>query len=61
MISTELNSIEVERRPLSREEMMLLLSRYIEGLVSHPAPSKDLDGIERLMRLYFEQLDKMNP
>lgn len=59
MNNIELQSFETKRKPLSREEMMFRLSRYIESLVSLPAPSKDLDGIEKLMRLYFEQLDKL--
>lgn len=46
--------------PPSREEMLILLAKYIKDQLTFPA-SKDTVGIEKLMRLYFEQLDKMNP
>ena len=41
--------------------MLSMLAEYIEIQVSAPCASKDLDGIEKLMRLYFEQIDRMNP
>lgn len=61
MNNTELQSFETKRKPMSREEMLSVLADYIEIQVSTPCASKDLDGIEKLMRLYFEQLDRMNP
>ena len=51
---------KLHEAPPSREEMLLLLAKHIKDLLAFPA-SKDMDGIEKLMRLYFEQLDKMNP
>lgn len=44
----------------TREEMLELLSEYIEHLIgSEVMKSKDTAGVEKLMRLYFEQLDIM--
>ena len=61
MNNTELQSFEIKRELMSREKMLSMLAQYIEIQVSTPCTCKDLDGIEKLMRLYFEQLDRMNP
>lgn len=42
-----------------REKMVELLEKHITGMLSFMATAKDADGIEKLMRLYFEQLDKL--
>lgn len=43
-----------------RKELLRLLGGYLKELLKLPS-IKDCDGFEKLMRLYFEQLDKMNP
>lgn len=43
-----------------RKELLRLLGGYLKELLKLPS-IKDCDGFEKLMRFYFEQLDKMNP
>lgn len=43
-----------------RNELLRLLGGYLKALMKLPS-IKDCDGFEKLMRLYFELLDKMNP
>ena len=43
-----------------RKELLRLLGGYLKALMKLPS-IKDYDGFEKLMRFYFEQLDKMNP
>lgn len=44
-----------------RIKMLEQLEKHITDMLSFTATAKDADGIEKLMRFYFEQLDKMNP
>jgi hypothetical protein len=43
-----------------RNELLRLLGGYLKALMKLPS-IKDCDGFEKLMRFYFELLDKMNP
>lgn len=43
-----------------RKELLQLLGGYLKALLKLPS-IKDIEGFEKLMRFYFEQLDKMTP